>query len=356
VVQTDFVDLSQDIVQLTANLVDFPSESGSEGPLADAVEVALSEIEHLTVTRVGNNVVARTDRGLGERILIGGHLDTVPSAGNLPHTISGDTIFGLGSCDMKGGVAVSLKLAKQLSAPNRDITYVYYECEEVEAERNGLARLARQEPDLLKADFAVLMEPSNAVVEAGCQGTIRGVVSVPGRRAHSARSWMGKNAVHDAVEVLQRLLDYKAERVQIDGLEYREGLNAVGISGGIAGNVIPDFCEVIVNYRFAPTKSVAQAKAHVVETFANFQVTFVDEAAGALPGLDRPAAADFLAVVGQEPSPKLGWTDVAQFAEVGVPAVNFGPGDPTLAHAPDEHVRITDLFQCERILMQWLGS
>ncbi len=352
--QTDFVDLSQDIVQLTASLVDVPSESGSEGPLADMVEAAVRQISGLTVTRVGNNVVAQTQLGRRERVLIGGHLDTVPSAGNLPHTLSEGVISGLGSCDMKGGVAVSLKLARQLVEPNRDVTFVYYECEEVEAERNGLARLARDTPELLAADFAVLMEPSNAVVEAGCQGTLRAVVAVPGRRAHSARSWMGRNAVHDAIDVLQRLLDYQPQRVQIDGLEYREGLNAVGISGGIAGNVIPDFCEVVVNYRFAPNLSVSQAKQHVVEVFSGYQVAFVDEAPGALPGLQRPAAADFVAAVGATPQPKLGWTDVARFSEIGVPAVNFGPGDPTLAHAPNEHVPISDLVACERIMMQWL--
>lgn len=257
---------------------------------------------------------------------------------------------------MKGGVAVSLKLARALRHPVRDVTYVYYECEEIAAEYNGLLRLANERPDLLDADFAVLMEPSNAGVEAGCQGTLRGVVRTTGRRAHSARAWMGDNAVHSASEILLRLVDYEPRRVTIDGLEYCEGLNAVGISGGIAGNVIPDECEVTVNYRFAPNLDVARAKEHFVDVFAGYQVTFVDEAPGAMPGLHLQAAGDFLAAVGSEPQPKFGWTDVARFAELGIPAVNYGPGDPSLAHAPDERISEEEIRSCETKLRCWLGG
>jgi succinyl-diaminopimelate desuccinylase len=255
---------------------------------------------------------------------------------------------------MKGGVAVALSLAAELDRPNRDITYVFYACEEVDAVHNGLGHLAAQQPDWLAADFAILMEPSNAAVEAGCQGTLRARVSTSGVRAHSARSWMGENAIHGAAQILQRLERYEPARVVVDGLEYREGLNAVGIEGGVAGNVIPDRCVVTVNYRFAPSVSVASAQRHVTDLFSGFEVEFVDLSPGALPGLDRRAAAEFIDAVGGEPRPKFGWTDVARFSELGVPAVNYGPGDPAVAHAVDERVSEADLLACRDGLRRWL--
>jgi succinyl-diaminopimelate desuccinylase len=232
---------------------------------------------------------------------------------------------------------------------------VFYECEEIEAEFNGLGRLTRQRPDLLAADFAILMEPSNARVEAGCQGTMRVEVVLRGERAHSARSWRGVNAIHAATPVLQRLLAYEPRQPVIDGLRYHEGLNAVGIAGGVAGNVVPDECRISINHRFAPDRSEASAEAHVREVFDGFEVVVLDSAPGALPGLDRPAAAAFVDAVGGAVAPKFGWTDVARFAALGVPAVNFGPGDPMLAHKQEEHVPLADLHSCEDALREWLG-
>lgn len=350
------LDLSSGVVALTAQLVDVPSESGDEGPLADAVQAALSASPHLEVERIANNVVARTRLGRAERVVIGGHLDTVPSAGNLPHRIDGDRLYGLGACDMKGGVAVALLLAASIADPVRDVTYLFYECEEVEAARNGLRLLAAERPDLLAADLAILMEPSNAGIEAGCQGTLRAEVRLTGRRAHSARSWMGENAVHAAGPVLETLRAYVPRRPLVDGLEYREGLSAVGIAGGVAGNVIPDECVVTVNYRFAPDRTEAQAADHVRDVFAGYDVAIVDSAPPAAPGLDRPAAADFVRAVGAAPQPKFGWTDVARFAGLGVPALNFGPGDPSLAHSRDEYVPLADLTACEDALRSWLTT
>lgn len=348
------LDLASDVVSLTASLVDIPSESHQEEVLADAVAAALTGYQHLTVQRIGNNVIARTDLGRSERVVIGGHLDTVPSAGNLPCRRADGFLHGLGTCDMKGGVAVALRLAAGIAEPAHDVTYLFYECEEVAAEHNGLQKLSQSHPELLAADFAILMEPSNAQVEAGCQGTLRAEISVTGVRSHSARSWLGDNAIHSATEILQRLTDYQPRRVEVDGLEYREGLNAVRIHGGIAGNVIPDSCVVEVNYRFAPSLSSAEAIAHLVEVFDGFDVAVVDLAPGALPGLAQPAARDFLAAVGGEPQPKFGWTDVSRFAAMGVPAVNYGPGDPGLAHAVDERVPEADLLSCEAGMRAWL--
>ncbi len=349
------LDLTGDVVVLTAELVDRPTVSGTEGPLADAVERALRAVPYLRVDRDGDSVVARTELGHGERVLIAGHLDTVPANGNLAARFDGDRLYGLGACDMKGGLAVGLTLAATLPDPVRDITYVFYDNEEVAAELNGLGRISRTHPDWLAADFAVLMEPSNAGVEAGCQGTLRVEVTTRGARAHSARSWKGENAIHAAGEVLARLSAYVPRRPVIDGLEYREGLSAVGVRGGVAGNVIPDECVVTVNHRFAPDRSGEAALTHVREVFAGFEVECKDLAPGALPGLSRPAAAAFLAVTGKAPAPKFGWTDVSRFSELGVPAVNYGPGDPSLAHTKDEWVPTADIVDCERVLRAWLS-
>jgi succinyl-diaminopimelate desuccinylase len=350
------LDLTRSGPDLAAALVDIPSVSGTEEKIANKVEAALSAYAHLKVFRHGNTVVARTDLGRAERVVLAGHLDTVPLNDNLPARRAGGLIHGLGACDMKGGVAVGLRLAATLAEPNRDITYVFYDFEEVEAERNGLYLLSRSNPELLEGVFAVVMEPSNGVVEAGCQGTMRVEVTTRGERAHSARSWMGRNAIHAAGEILARLAAYEPRRVPIDGLEYREGLNAVGIGGGVAGNVVPDLCTVTVNYRFAPSRSEAEAEAHVREVFDGFEVQVTDSAPGGLPGLGRPAAAAFLAVVGGEPQPKFGWTDVARFTLLGVPAVNYGPGDPLLAHKQEEFVSEAEIEQCEQRLRTWLTA
>jgi succinyl-diaminopimelate desuccinylase len=257
---------------------------------------------------------------------------------------------------MKGGDAVMLRLAAHLPEPNRDLTFIWYEAEEIEAEYNGLYLLSQTHPELMTADFAILMEPSNAVVEAGCQGTMRVDVRTSGERAHSARSWRGDNAIHKAAGILTRLQEYDARRPVIDGLEYHEGLNAVFIRGGVAGNVLPDECVVEVNFRFAPDRSEAEAADFVRDFFEGYDVTLTDSAPGALPGLDVPAAKAFVEAVGGEVNPKFGWTDVARFSGLGVPAVNFGPGDPMLAHKQEEHVPIEHIERCERTLRTWLGA
>jgi succinyl-diaminopimelate desuccinylase len=289
-------------------------------------------------------------------VVIAGHIDTVPLNDNLPVRNDGEVLHGLGTCDMKGGVAVALNLAATVPDPVRDVTYVFYEAEEVAAVHNGLRKIAESRADLLSADFAILMEPSDAAVEAGCQGTLRVDVVARGERAHSARSWRGVNAIHKAAEILRRLNEYDARRPVIDGLEYHEGLNAVLINGGVAANVLPDEVVVTVNYRFAPDRSEEEALDYVRTFFDGFEVTVTDSAPGALPGLDRPAAKAFVATVGGEVRPKFGWTDVARFTGLGIPAVNFGPGDPSLAHKQEEHVPIAHIKHCEQTLRAWLGA
>jgi succinyl-diaminopimelate desuccinylase len=350
------LDLTADAVSLTEQLVNIESVSGNERAIADAVEAALRPLDGLEVHRFGHTIVARTNLGSGERVVLAGHLDTVPVNGNLPATRDEKGLHGLGACDMKSGCAVALRLAATMPATNRDITYLFYECEEVEAERNGLSLLSQSHPDLLEADFAILMEPSGAVVEAGCQGTMRVDVTTRGERAHSARSWMGSNAIHAAADVLARLNAYEPRRPVIDGLEYHEGLNAVFVEGGVAGNVLPDRARVSVNYRFAPDRSEEDALAHMREVFDGHEIEVSDSAPAAMPGLSVPAAAAFVEAVGGEVNPKFGWTDVARFSQLGVPAVNFGPGDPQMAHKADEFVPIEHIHRVEAQLRSWLGA
>lgn len=345
-----------DPVALTRALVDVESVSRNEKEIADYVEEVLRGVPHLAVERFGNTVMARTELGRAQRVVLAGHLDTVPHNNNFPSWVEGDRIYGCGTSDMKSGVAYALHLAVTLTDPRYDVTYFFYEAEEIDSQYNGLFLVSQAHPEWLAADFALLLEPTYGVVEAGCQGTMRATVVTTGRRAHSARSWHGVNAIHAAAEVLRRLAAYESRIVTIDGCTYREGMNAVRIRGGVAGNVVPDRCEVEVNYRFAPDRTEEEAHAYVREFFDGFEVEVTDSSPGALPGLDAAPAQEFLAAVGSAPVGKLGWTDVARFAALGIPALNFGPGDPNLAHAPDEHVEIGKILEGAEVLRRWLAS
>jgi succinyl-diaminopimelate desuccinylase len=353
------LDLAASSVDITTQLVDLETVSDHEGPLADAIQAAVLPSAHLETLRFGDTVVSRTDLGRPQRVVIAGHIDTVPVNGNLPsrrvEEEGVDLLWGRGTVDMKAGVGVQLKLAIDLIAPRYDITWIWYDHEEVGEHLNGLNRLSKSNPELLRGDFAILGEPSNALIEGGCNGNLRAEIRTYGKRSHSARSWVGENAIHRAAPILDTLAAYEPRTVEVDGLEYREGLNAVGITGGIAGNVIPDECMVHVNYRFAPSRSEDEAVAHIHELFGDFDVRIVDIAGGARPGLDAPIAKQFVQAVGGAPKPKYGWTDVARFSRLGVPAVNYGPGDPMLAHADDERVPVAQILACEAGLRSWLG-
>lgn len=360
------------VVDVARALIDLPSVSGDEKLIADAVQAVLERCAHLEVTRLGDAVVARTVLGRPQRVIVAGHLDTVPIKDNVPSHVSddGSVLWGRGAVDMKAGVAVALQLAVELSEPFRDVTWIFYDQEEVEATRNGLGRIVKERPDLVQGDFAILGEPTAGVIEGGCNGTLRCEVRIAGKAAHSARSWKGINAIHRAAPLLDALSRYEAFTVEVDGLEFKEGLNAVRISGGIAGNVIPDECIVTMNFRFAPSIDVAHAKRRI-EVFVadamaghlehgDYAIDWVDESAAARPGLDAPLAQEFVAAVAATGAPapraKLGWTDVARFGELGIPAVNYGPGDPELAHADDERCPIDQIRACHAALAAWLGQ
>ncbi|MGN2636091.1 succinyl-diaminopimelate desuccinylase [Nocardia takedensis] len=360
------IDLRADPVDLTAALVDIPSVSLDEAAIADVVERALREqTAGFEVLRHGNTVLARTDHGLPNRVVLAGHLDTVPIADNVPSGRATDAdgapvMFGCGTVDMKSGDAVFLHLAATVTDPVCDLTLIFYDAEEIAAEHNGLGRVERELPEWLDGDLAILGEPSGGWIEAGCQGTARLRVRTAGVRAHSARSWLGDNAIHRLAPVLGRLADYRGRQVDIDGCVYREGLSAVRVAGGVAGNVVPDAAELDVNFRFAPDRSVDEAVAHVREVFAglDLDIEVTDSAPGALPGLTAPAAADLIASVrahgGGGVRAKYGWTDVSRFAARGIPAVNFGPGDPNLAHKRDEHVPLRQITDVTAMLRSYL--
>lgn len=353
------LNLLQDPVDLTAALVDIESVSHNETAIADAVEVALREVaqadESIEVLRIDNNVIARTHRGLPQRVILAGHLDTVPTADNVPSTRGvdaqgRDTLFGCGTVDMKSGDAVYLHAFAMLAASQelqRDLTLIMYECEEIAAEFNGLRHLSQSHPELLTGDVALLGEPSGNVIEAGCQGSIRLRLTAHGTRAHSARAWLGDNAVHKLAPVLSRIAAYKPQTVDIDGLAYREGLNVVWLEAGVATNTVPDEAVLRVNFRFAPNRSADEAMAHFREVLGldefapeDLTVNVEDVSPGALPGLHAAAAKELVAVAGDVVKPKFGWTDVARFSALGIPAVNFGPGDPAYCHKKDEQIPV----------------
>jgi succinyl-diaminopimelate desuccinylase len=353
--------LSADPIDLTIAIVDIESVSGNEAALADTVEQALrTQTPHLEVVRSGNAVLARTNLGRPSRVILAGHLDTVPVNDNFPHHITGSgderVIHGLGTVDMKSGDAVFLNLAATLTDPKFDLTFIFYDLEEVASHLNGLGRVERELPEWLEGEFAIVGEPSGGVIEAGCQGTMRFIVRTKGIRSHTARAWMGKNAIHAMSAAMDRLAAYEPRKVTIDGCHYREGLQAVRISGGVAGNVVPDECELTVNFRFAPDRTGAQAAEHVKEVFAGFDVEVTDLAEGALPGLSSPAAQALLAAAGGKAVAKLGWTDVARFAALRIPAVNFGPGDPLLAHTQQENVPVAQITEVAEVLYKFLSS
>jgi succinyl-diaminopimelate desuccinylase len=352
-----------DLLQLTAELVDIPSVSHDESAIADRVESLLSGAGHLELRRVGNNVLARTSLGRPMRLMLAGHLDTVPANGNDRSVVDGEVCHGLGSADMKGGLAVMAEVARRVSAPAVDLTFVAYVCEEVDQRHSGLGEIAAEAPEWLQADAAILGEPTASVVEAGCQGVLRVDVELRGVRAHTARPWMGVNAIHRLAAVLTAVASYEGRRPVLDGCEYREALQAVAVEGGVANNVVPDAARVVLNHRFAPDVGVDEAfgaisdlLAPILDVAAGDRLTLEASSLAAAPGLGHPLLARLVSSSSAEPRAKLGWTDVSFFAARGVPAANFGPGEPTLAHSAGECVARGDLDRAYAVLYDLASS
>ena len=348
------MNLNQELGKLTLDLVNISSVSKDEKSIADLIAEALKKYSHLKITRVNNSIVAQTNFGNKQRVVIAGHIDTVPANNNFPGKINNSEVIGLGSVDMKSGIAVALKLASEITSSNYDVTYLFYESEEIETKFNGLELITKQQKDLLDCDFAILMEPTNGILEVGCQGSLRFEVSTSGKRSHSARWWNGENAIHKINKILEILNNYKSREPEIDGHKFREGLQAVKVNGGIAGNVVPDSVTISINHRFAPDTSIDQATQNMKTLFKDFNFQLVDAANAAPTGLSNPLIKEFVSNIGKNVAPKFGWTDVARFANAGIPAINFGPGDPNLAHHPEEKVLISQIIDVYESLKKWL--
>ncbi len=351
-----------DLLAATVDLMAMPSVSGEEAEIADAVHAALAACPWLELERVGDNVIARTHLGRDHRLVLAGHLDTVPPNGNARPRVDGDIVWGVGASDMKGGLAVMLDLATTLQAPLVDATWYFYASEEISRSQNGLLELWQERPELLAGDVAILGEPTSAVVEAGCQGTMRVRITLRGVRAHTARPFTGRNAIHRLGALLLRVADWPPREVLLDGCTYAEQLQAVGIEGGVASNVVPDEAVVTLNHRYAPDRGQGEAEAFlhelldpVLELDAGDTWEMLDAGDGAPPSLGHPLLKALVERSGAPPKAKVGWTDVASFWEHGVPAANFGPGDPLVAHHPDERVSRAQLERARQVLAALLS-
>lgn len=346
-----------DLLTATRDLMAVPSLSRHEGALADQVEAALRACPWLDVARVGDNVVARTSMGRPQRLVLAGHLDTVSPGTNAVPRLDGDTVWGVGAADMKGGLAVMLDLASTVHEPAVDVTWCFYAREEIGRDESGLLELWQQRPELLEGDAAVLGEPTSALVEAGCQGTMRIRITVRGVRAHTARPFTGRNAIHRLTPLLERAAGWGGRDVVLDGCTFAEQLQAVAVQGGVAGNVVPDEASLTLNHRYAPDRTRAEAETFLHELFdtgldpgSGDTWELLDAGDGAPPALDHPLLKALVERSGAAPKAKVGWTDVASFWEHGVPAANFGPGDPLLAHHPDERVAAPALERTRAVL------
>lgn len=346
--------IDKNLADLTVDLINIPSVSLAEKDLADQIQAFLTSLAGLEVTRIENTCIAKTNFNFSSRVILAGHIDTVPANQNEKAVISADTIFGLGAVDMKSGLAVMLKLAQNVRDFKKDVTFLFYEAEEIESKYNGLEKVAQKNPKFLTGDFAILLEPTNAILEMGCQGSIRFKISIKGSRAHSARWWNGENAIHKAQEVLEIVNNYQPRTPNVEMLAFREGLQIVAINGGIAGNVVPDLVEILLNHRFAPDRSDEEAIEHLSELFKNYEIQILDVAAAAPVSLDNALVAEFVKEIDLPVAPKFGWTDVARFSKLKIPAINFGPGDPNLAHHPKEAVQIAQLETVFQRLSTWL--
>jgi succinyl-diaminopimelate desuccinylase len=340
-------------------LVSISSLSHHESALATHVEIVLRANANLDVERVGDNVVARTTGHHAARVIVAGHLDTVPGDPSVAQ-IQGDELIGLGACDMKGSLAVMLALALDETPRSVEVTWIFYAREEISRTESGLGELIELRPDLVRGDVAILAEPTAGAVEAGCQGTLRVRVDMAGRRAHTARPFTGRNAIHRVASVIDRIAKYEPRTVVLDGVEFHEQLQVVFVEGGVAANVVPDAATVTINHRVAPDRShddaVAWLRSYLDDLMEEGdEFTVVDWAPSAKPMLTNERLDALVALTSTAPRGKWGWTDVATFQELSIPATNFGAGDPLLAHRSDEKISREELEIFERVLRAWLS-
>ncbi len=333
-------------------LVATPSEYGDEELIAGLVEERCCELG-VVHERRGNAIVARTG-GPGPAMALVGHLDTVPNWDGGTTRIEGDCIVGRGTADMKGGVAVMLRLLERFAAHARPVSYVFYDREEGPNQLNGIHAVLADRRLLEELTFAVVLEPTSNTVHAGAVGTMNADVVYRGQLAHSARPWQGVNAIYEAAAALGRFAARKEQPVVVEGLQFHDTITVTLAHGGATRNVVPDEFRLAVNVRVAPGRELATARTEVEALAAPGTVEWLDESPAALPNVTDSAVRAFIAATGVEVHPKQAWTDVATLQAAGIPALNYGPGDASQAHQRDEWVSIAALEHCERVLAGYL--
>jgi succinyl-diaminopimelate desuccinylase len=318
-----------DLAARTLQLVDVPSESRNEAALVAIIRELMPG-----PPRYDDGEVLLYGDG---PVLLAGHLDTIPAQGNLPGRIDGNAVQGVGASDMKAGVAVMVELARA-RVPGR---YLFFTREEVPVSESPLPALF-ESGLVADAELAVVLEPTDCILHAGCLGNIQARVTFRGESAHSARPWTGVNAIHELVRGLQDLVQLEPLDVELDGLVYREVVSAVRVEGGIAANVVPASASVELNFRYAPGRTRAEAEARLRELVGAGEVEILSNSPSAPPALTNPRADRLRELVGHV-APKQAWTPVAQFAEQGIDAINYGPGLTAYAHRQDEQVPVENL-------------
>lgn len=339
-----------DLATTLAWLVDIPSETGNE----QAIQTAIAErlVDHPVHLIEDSVVVGSVEPGT---VILAGHTDTVPLQGHVGHRIEDGRLYGLGATDMKGGLAVMIHLIEDLGTDR--ITGIFYAGEEGPLSGNQLGPILDTFPGLVGAEAAIVMEPTNRELHAGCQGSVNARVWFEGEAAHSARPWLGTNAITRAGAFLSMMDGREPELHPIEGLPFKEVMSVTRASGGVANNVIPSRFEMNVNYRFSPDRTLQEAIEKLRRVCADadgFEVS--DAAPAAYPEVSHPMFTALAGVAEAELAHKQGWTDVAQLAERGVPAVNFGPGETSLAHKPGESVALDDLDWAYRALREMLNT
>lgn len=334
------------LADLLQTLVDIPSVTGDEARIADWVRARLAALGRGEILRSGNSVVWRGPQQDRPLVVLAGHLDTVPPNGNARARREGERLYGVGTTDMKAGDAVMLALLESLDpdALRFDLAAVFYDAEEGPHERNGLKRLLGEMPWLREARLAVLLEPTDLRVELGCVGTMNAEVRVNGKAAHSARPWLGVNAIAEAAAWLAEITRFPVTPVTVGGVEFKETLAVTTLAAGRAKNVIPDALTANLNYRFPPDRTLEQAEARIRALVPGaFEVSIIDRAEPGLVCNDRPEVRGFIERFDAPIAGKQGWTDVAQFTAAGIPAFNYGPGVPELAHQAGEYCPVPNL-------------
>jgi len=350
------------LAERTLALVDVPSVSREEARLAELVAGSVPRAVFAERHADGEGFYYATARRPGHpQVLLAGHLDTIPPQDNLPGRIEDGWVVGLGATDMKGGLAVMLELADWIAheQPERDLDVglLFFTREELPVAESPLPAVFAACPELRDTDLAIVLEPTDNTIQAGCLGNLNATLEFRGVSAHSARPWLGVNAIAIAVDALHPLTRVPPAPVEVEGLTFVEVLTVTRIEGGIADNVVPDLVSCRLNYRFAPTRTVDEAAyrlAELIGPVGELEVTSASPAgrvAVRSPVVGRLREAGGFAV-----EPKQAWTPVAQFSEEGVDAVNLGPGATRYAHTRDERVAIVELARTYDALGRFVAA